>query len=420
MFFRIISTCVCLIVFLSSELFGASSFNAAPPSTTVPLIFIHHSVGENWLSDDNGTLGLALMSNNYFTSDTNYGWGPQSIGDYTDIGYWWQWFRGPDSSAILDALYNEKGINSSYSRMENIPVQENRIIMFKSCFYNSALKGIINDPIPSIADNPLVGNGSDSDDHTISNAKGIYIDLLEYFKTRQDKLFVLMTSPPAGDSTYATNARALSEWLVNGWLNNYPYNNVAVFDFYNVLTTNGGNPDKNDIGAANGNHHRYLNGAIQHKTDSGSNVLAYPSEDEHPSQAGNLKATVEYLPLLNIFYHCWKGDGKCPERVVLPACTATATSSLSLNIPVVAVGGSFYIVNLNYQPVADGSVSFILTGATEIASFNCSNPATFDLSTGILHVTSVTYGGASYRIDLQYYQGANGSVAFKLISAAAN
>jgi hypothetical protein len=45
-----------------------------PPANPVRLIFIHHSTGENWLSDSNGGLGIALRDNNYFVSDTNYDW----------------------------------------------------------------------------------------------------------------------------------------------------------------------------------------------------------------------------------------------------------------------------------------------------------------------------------------------------------
>ena len=65
-----------------------------PPASPVKLIFIHHSSGENWLADDNGVLGRSLRENNYYVSDTNYGWGPDGIGDNTDIGHWWDWFRG--------------------------------------------------------------------------------------------------------------------------------------------------------------------------------------------------------------------------------------------------------------------------------------------------------------------------------------
>ncbi|MCX7018387.1 MAG: hypothetical protein WCK47_09980 [bacterium] len=279
-----------------------------PPSTPVRLIFIHHSTGEYWLADDNGALGIALRDNNYFVSDTNYGWGPDSIGNRTDIGNWWEWFRGPGTAACMAALYDESGQNCYYSRMavNPDPTGTNQIIMFKSCFPNSALQGSPGDPVPPIGSNPLRGQDSGSPYHTIANAKGIYIDLLNYFSSRQEKLFIVIAAPPLTDGTYADNARAFNEWLTNQWLAAYPHKNVFVFDFYNVLTTNGGNPDTNDLGSASGNHHRWWNGAVQHKSDVANNTLAYPSGDDHPSQAGNLKATAEYLPLLNVACHRWK------------------------------------------------------------------------------------------------------------------
>ncbi len=66
----------------------AQGDNPNPPDHVVKLVFIHHSTGENWLADGYGGLGLALGNNNYFVSDTNYGWGPHSIGDNTDILNW--------------------------------------------------------------------------------------------------------------------------------------------------------------------------------------------------------------------------------------------------------------------------------------------------------------------------------------------
>lgn len=285
--------------------------NSKRPENSVRLIFIHHSTGENWLSDQNGKLALELISSNYIVSDTNYGWGPDSIGDNTDIGNWWQWFRGPNSADYLDALYTESNQNSDYSRLIPEGDYENEIIMFKSCFPNSALKGDENDPIPDIGNNPLKGRDSNSEYHTISNAKGIYIDLLEYFKTRQDKLFIVITAPPLSDSTYSENARAFNLWLVNDWLDDYSYNNVAVFDFYNVLTTNGGSPEINDFNLQAGNHHRVFNGEIQYITngddDNNSNISEYFNEgDDHPTQAGNIKATKEFVPFLNVMYNRWK------------------------------------------------------------------------------------------------------------------
>jgi hypothetical protein len=295
-----------------------AGLNPNPPEHPVKLIFIHHSTGEAWLSDDYGGLGMALQENNYFVSDTNYGWGPNSIGDTTDIGDWYTWFRGPSSSTYMAALFTEYGQHSGYSRLDADPGGENEIILFKSCFPNSALQGSLSDPIPLIDSNPLRGQPAGSDAHTVSNAKGIYIDLLNYFSVHRDKLFVVIAAPPLSDETYANNARAFNNWLVNDWLAGYPYSNVAVFDFYTVLTSNGGNANLNDLGAATGNHHRLYNGAIQHLTTGGGNTQAYPSGDDHPSMAGDIKATAEFLPLLNIFYHRWKDSQVSRLNFYLP------------------------------------------------------------------------------------------------------
>ncbi len=291
--------------------------NPLPPSHPVKLIFIHHSTGNNWLSDSDftpigGDLGEALMQNNYFVSGTDVGWGPDSIGDRTDIGQWWDWFRGPQSATYTAALYTEYDQNnppySSWPRLATDPGGENQVILFKSCYPNSSILGSPTDP-PTTGDNPMRGATSGSDTYTVANAKGIYNDLLVYFATRQDKLFILITPPPlmqsATDASRAANARALNDWLVNDWLDAYPYNNVAVFDLYNVLTSNGGNPDLNDVNSETGNHHRWWNGAVQHIQTVNSNYAAYPVDDSHPTYAGNQKATAEFVQLLNVYYHRW-------------------------------------------------------------------------------------------------------------------
>ena len=314
--------------------------NPNPPASTVKLIFIHHSTGENWLADWNGGLGLALRNNNYFVSDTNYGWGPSSIGDTTDIGHWWNWFRGTSSATYLVALYAESDQNSSYSRLATDPGGENEIIMFKSCFPNSHLGGSPGDP-PTTSSNPLRGQDAWSEYMTVGNAKGIYNDILEYFQMRQDKLFVVITAPPLvaneTDAAHAANARAFNNWLVNDWLDGYPHDNVAVFDFYNVLTSNGGNANTNDLGSATGNHHRWWSGAVQHIQDVANNFAAYGNDasDSHPTAAGGQKATGEFFQLLNVFYHRWAGGASPPTPTstatgapYTATPTATATSTL--------------------------------------------------------------------------------------------
>ncbi|OFW56336.1 MAG: hypothetical protein A2Y75_03815 [Candidatus Solincola sediminis] len=309
--------------------FVTAADSISPPASPARLIFIHHSTGENWLADGDGNLGISMRDNNYFVSDTNYGWGPDGIGDSTDIGNWWEWFRGPSGSTYLAALYAEDGQNSSYSRMGSSPGGENEVIMFKSCFPNSDLKGSPSDPVPAIGSNPLRGQSCGSAYHTVANAKGIYIDLLEYFRTRPDKLFIVIAAPPLQAGTHAGNARAFNNWLVDDWLDGYPYSNVFVFDFYNVLTSNGGSSSASDFNWESGNHHRWLGGAIQHKTDGGGNTLAYPTDpgNDHPNSVGNQKATGEFLPLLNVAYNRFKSGGAASPHIdsVSPASGAVGT-----------------------------------------------------------------------------------------------
>lgn len=301
--------------------------NPAKPATPVKLIFIHHSTGGMWLADGYGGLGQALRDNNYFVSATNYGWGQNGIGDRTDMGNWWEWFRGPNSASYMSDLFAETGKNigayGDYSRLATDPGGPNQIVIFKSCYPNSALRGSPSDPVPDIANNPMRGQSAGSDTYTVANAKGIYRDILEYFRQHPEKLFIVITAPPLSNGTYAANARALNQWLMYTWRQeaSYPYQNVAVFDYYNVLTTNGGNKDQNDLGAPTGNHHRWLNGAEQHLINAGSNMLAYPTGDDHPSPAGDQKATAEFVTLLNVFYNRWKSDqGSVPltRAVYLP------------------------------------------------------------------------------------------------------
>ena len=324
--------------------------NANPPASPVRLIFIHHSTGENWLNDDNGGLARALQQNNYFPSDTNYGWGPGGIGDRTDIPNWVEWFRGDNTPAVMQAVFTEGEVHSPYERTLTDPGGENQIVLFKSCFPNSALEGSPNDP-------PTPGA-----DLNVGNAKYIYNEILQYFKTRPDKLFVVITAPPLTDGTLANNARAFNEWLVNDWLreNSYTQPNVAVFDFYNILT----GPN---------NHHRFNNGAIEHVTNDKRNTEYYPSEDDHPNSQGNRKATQEFLPMLNIFYNRWKAAGAV-ESVSQPQAPATVAEPAGENAPAPpaapagAASGILHDFESN-QPVWDANVD----EAAQSTALDCQN-----------------------------------------------
>ncbi|MEX1307764.1 MAG: hypothetical protein AB1Z19_04480, partial [Eubacteriales bacterium] len=225
---------------------------------TVNLIFIHHSVGENWLNDG---LCEMLNANNIHVSDTYYGW--SDMGDYTDTEDWPRWFNDDVMPNVYHKLDTETASNGI------APGEgENTIIMFKSCFPNSE-----------------VGK-------SIDDEKAIYDSLLSYFAKHPDKMFVLITSPPMQKIRHPEKTRELTNYLVdkNGWLKDYSLNNVYVFDLYNVLTA----PE---------NHHWLIDGTEEHVVTGDSNTLYYDSGgDDHPSTEGNIKATEEFVPLLLYWY----------------------------------------------------------------------------------------------------------------------
>jgi PKD repeat protein len=330
---------------------AAQPIDTSPPASPVKLVFVHHSTGENWLADWSGGLGLALRDAGWFVSDTNYGWGPEDpdagapIGDLTDLGHWWTWFAGPRRDTYVAALLGESGQHSEYSRLAADPGGPNRIVMFKSCFPNSQLGGSPSDPVPPIASNPLRGQDSGSEHHTVANAKGIYVALRDAFASRPDVLFVVVTAPPlvpsGTDLAAAANARAFNDWLVKEWLTGYAGRNVLVFDFFNVLTSDGGStrtndPGVNDLGWADGNHHRVRSSVVEHLRTVANDRSAYGSapDDSHPTGAGGLKATGEFVPLLNAAWHCWQGTAGCPMPTTPPldctvACAATVPATAS-------------------------------------------------------------------------------------------
>lgn len=313
---RVAALLAVLLAFIALPAAALAAPNTASPATVTKYVFVHHSTGDAWLQDGYGGLAHSLSNNNYFVSDTNYGWGPDGIGNSTDIGHWWTWFRGPSASTYTAALYANTGINSSYARALANPGGENEVIMFKSCFPNSAVGGAPTDAVPPIGSNSLKGN---SGPLTVGNAKGIYLDLLPYFAIRPDKMFVVIVSPPlvSGETnaTQANNARYLANWLVDpeGYLKGYSAGNVFVYDYYTVLT---------------GGHHRVIGGAVEHSAGA-TNYLVYPtsSGDSHPTAAGDQIATAEFVPMLNAAYNAWKAGGSAMvTSTVTPTVTPRATT----------------------------------------------------------------------------------------------
>ena len=324
-----------LILFLLVALASATQVmsqpdNPNPPVQSVKLVFIHHSCGENWLSDDSGSLGERLGENNYFVSDTNYGWGPNGIGDNTDIGHWWTWFRGSNSATYTQALFQTTDRNASYSRPVADPGGENTIILFKSCYPNSHLGGNPTDP-PTTGNNPLREQDAWSEhmtsptprasttisSHTLPRARTSYLSPSRRRLSQQTRLTAPMRPMPVPSTT---------GWSTTGWrlipTKTSPSSIFTMCSPAMAAASTSTTPD-----AEEGNHHRWWNGSIQHSQTLNSNVAAYPDGDSHPTAAGNQKATDEFVPLLNAFFHRWQ-DGE-PDTTP----TATTTSPTTTKAP---------------------------------------------------------------------------------------
>jgi hypothetical protein len=249
------------------------------------IMFIHHSSGYNWLATGNGNLGTALNAKGYYVTDSYYGWDADPsdgviTGDYTDTKDWTSWFN----DAIMPHVYANNYLSPAYANAIANPGGENEIIMFKSCF-----------PMSEVDENiPPYSKGIDDE-------KAIYNSLKPYFAAHQDKLFILVTPPGVTNVSSYLLTKQLCDWLVDtstGWLSDYPGKNVYVFDLYAVLS---------EVNS----HHRHVNGVTEHvyaaDYDGESPYHYYVDHyDDHPTAAGNQKATEEFMSLLEYWYYTWK------------------------------------------------------------------------------------------------------------------
>ncbi|RLF32869.1 MAG: hypothetical protein DRN07_04030, partial [Thermoplasmata archaeon] len=231
----------------SASLFSGENHGEERWSSDDDLIFIHHSCGQNWLTN---SLHAALLAKDYIDerNDIYYGTDlspdagrPDSLaptpGDSTNMNHWILWFN--------DYLGGVK----THGCSDGV----NRIIMFKSCY-----------PISNIEDNGTEPGDPFSSWQTLANYKAVYRHyngsgntytyngytyrpLEDIFAQNPDILFIPVTAPPrhyaptdATNDAEAHRARVFNNWLKNDWLTSYNtnhpgLNNVAVFDWFDVL-----------------------------------------------------------------------------------------------------------------------------------------------------------------------------------------
>ncbi|MFO0550305.1 MAG: hypothetical protein U0271_18065 [Polyangiaceae bacterium] len=265
-------------------------FSDAAPGAPIDLLFIHHSCGGQLLADvgpdkgehciyethpSGGGLRAALTAQGYRVHEASY---DSAIGHDTDTFDWL-----PKFSTKLDDILRVDVQDTTLP-----DGRKNRIVVFKSCFPN----------------NQFAGEGSSPGDPkgpalTVWNARATLTALLPIFAAHPETLFVYVTAPPNAPHTekmplYRAIVRALkgkvepgytakqagwarefNDWVVSseGWLAGYKEKNVAVFDYYGILTGDG------------------QSNLSVFATDSG--------RDSHPSSEGNGVAAKAFVPFIN-------------------------------------------------------------------------------------------------------------------------
>ncbi len=213
------------------------------------LVFLHHSVGENWL---NHSLRGALEGKAYIAhvNDITYGTDvepdtgrPDSLsqgdvpGEHTDMRHWVQWFN--DYLGHVRTYNAEEGVN--------------RIIMFKSCFpngdiwSNGAEPGYPFTDDQSLANYRAVFRHPNGPGNTYTHDGSAYWALEDIFAANPATLFIYVTFPPEHyspdeviDDDAALRARSFNNWVVGTWLPAYnaahpALHNVAVFDLFDAI-----------------------------------------------------------------------------------------------------------------------------------------------------------------------------------------
>lgn len=261
------------------------------PGRPIPLVFLHHSVGGQLLAapgDDRGKdsiyeshpeggdLRNRLKESGYLVHEASY---KSEVGDRTDTFDWLPKFRSQMPQILRTKMQDERLDEG----------ERNEVVIFKSCFPNTKFLEMGKEP-----------GKADGPDLNVANAKATMRALRDEFQRHPDTLFVYVTSPPLapkldpqplwkiaakavlgrsfGNAELATTGRLTRQfnaWLVakDGWLADYPHQNVAVFNYWNILTGEGQ-----------------------------SDLLVYPTRggfDPHPARAGNERAATAFVPFLN-------------------------------------------------------------------------------------------------------------------------
>jgi hypothetical protein len=208
------------------------------------MVWLHHSTGDALLK---GGLRAALDADGILFHDINYEQARVDdyvIGDHTDTADWPRTFNTPKYFDVVKTW--ELRANAQHD-----------IIMFKSCFPNSAI----------------------TSEDMLSDYKQQYSSLLPTFRAHRDIVFIAMSTPPlvkaATNPDDAKRARRWARWVTTEYATDVK--NVKVFDLFDALAIPEGKPDENTLVPQ----------------------FAKAADDSHPADDGARAVTRLFIPWLN-------------------------------------------------------------------------------------------------------------------------
>jgi hypothetical protein len=214
------------------------------------LFFLHHSTGEGIVVQGNmrGTINAYNSQHGTSFAFWDHEYNNQGLrdpsGQLTGTDY-----AIPGDNTDPDGLHLLwTSQQSAWKSARNKILGNHEVIAFKSCFPASAIASATE----------------------LNQRKTWYLAMRNFFDTRKDKLFVVISTPPlhrlATNTTQASNARAFANWLCSStYLSGHP--NVVCFDLFDKLA----HPDD---GSAAANRLKYSYEDDHNSSDSHPNLLA--------------------------------------------------------------------------------------------------------------------------------------------------
>lgn len=206
------------------------------------MIFLHHSVGDGILS---GGVRPALKAYNTANGTTFALWSHLVYDDWDIVdpngnstpnpgGYVAprsQWL----SATPVDWKNIWTGTQAKYKTYRDTLLKNHEVIIFKNCFF------VIDENNYDLLKSP----------QDLTTFKNYYLQMRNVFDTRKDRLFVVVTIPPAGPPSNPSSktpslARQFANWLCSStYLAGHP--NVACWDLFDLLAIPAGQPNENTI-----------------------------------------------------------------------------------------------------------------------------------------------------------------------------